>query len=114
MRSLWAQPEGTVRFLRRTVAADLAILLDLGCVVLLALHEKHSRRSREIQSDRMPEPTGVLETTVQRPTVHKAGIIRRVGLRREWPLDDRPEVDGLAGVSGLTHWRSRGYIGSDR
>jgi hypothetical protein len=66
-----------------------------------------------VQDRRTWQPVG-LETTVQRPTVHKAGIIRRVGLRREWPLDDRPEVDGLAGVSGLTHWRSRGYIGSDR
>jgi hypothetical protein len=53
MRSFWAQPEGTGRFSRRAVSADLAVLLDIDCVVLLALHEKHSRRSREIQSDRL-------------------------------------------------------------
>lgn len=50
MRSFWAQPEGTRRFSRRALSAALAVLLDIGCVVLLALHEAHSRRSREIQS----------------------------------------------------------------
>ena len=62
MRSFWAPPEGTGRFSRRAVSAALAVLLDIGCVVLLALHEKHSRRSREIQSDRLPalRPAGAL------------------------------------------------------
>jgi hypothetical protein len=31
----------------------LAGILDIGCVVLLALRENHSRRSREIKSDRL-------------------------------------------------------------
>ena len=53
MRSFWAQPEGTRRFSRRAVSAALAVLLDIGCVALLALHAKHSRPSREIQSDRL-------------------------------------------------------------
>lgn len=52
MRSFWVQPEGTRRFSRRALSADLAVLLDIGCVVLLALYEKHSRRSR-IKSDRL-------------------------------------------------------------
>jgi hypothetical protein len=51
--AFWAPPEGTGRFSRRALSADLVALLDIGCVVLLALHEKHSRRSREIQSDRL-------------------------------------------------------------
>ncbi len=46
MRSFWAQPEGTGRF----SVGRLADILDIGCAVLLALHEKHARRSREIKS----------------------------------------------------------------
>jgi hypothetical protein len=37
----------------QSVVGRLADILDIGCAVLPALHEKHARRSREIKSDRL-------------------------------------------------------------